>query len=93
MNQWLSRLEAAKLVTGIKTDKWALKSFNEFLEFLQKPNPIYHLESSDPHFAAKVKFADGFWGDFCSFLQRKYPAYKKLLRSQAQKKNRKNLLN
>jgi hypothetical protein len=81
----VSRLDAAKTVTGIKNDKAALKRFDEFMEFISQPgSPI------PPPFGGRYsKEKEQFPRWLCEQLRELYPKYKTLLKSRAQPKRKK----
>lgn len=85
--KWLSRLEAAKFVTGNQKNRDALKAFNRYMESHWLLN---RLQSRDPGFADKIKKADEFLDVFCEDLRKDYEPYKSFNKSAAQPKGKKN---
>jgi len=90
-----TRLEAAKFVTKVKDSGDAVKSFNEYFQFLSQPNLVLNFPPRwlpyVRQFAASNGSYDQIREDLCELLQRYYPRYRAFLKSEAAKKIKKSL--
>jgi hypothetical protein len=90
-----TRLEAAKFVTQVKDPGDAVKSFNEYFQFLSQPNLILNFPPRwlpyVRQFVANNGLYDQVREDLCMLLQRYYPKYRTFLKSEAAKKIKKSL--